>query len=204
MLVSDDPRRADVRAIFEVAESYRLLIRVWIEYLSRAQTILADEYDEAELRALEGTLLASANLRQRILGSMTELDVLSLAARDNGRRAIMADVVHRLDLVPLREVAERRLAAVTDYNGMLANVIDRLYQEAGRRQGLKLQALFAGALAAGIVALVPALAAIASGETRDALIPIVVLSVILIWLCVVLLLARMGVTIRFGPRRKRK
>ncbi len=158
-LARDEQTLKTIVDCFEVGETYRLVVRIWLDYLDRTYADLRGKtFTATDLAVLEDKLVEASMLRQRIANSMTELDAVDLAAKDNFRRQVMHDLKVRLHLRTIDELIDRRLAALDQHHATIANVVNRVFQEASRQQSNKLQALFAGAVVASLAALIPALA----------------------------------------------
>jgi hypothetical protein len=205
-LARDDQTLETIVDCFEISETYRLVVRIWLDYLDGKHLELrrGKGFTAKELASLQGELIEDSMLRQRIANSMAGLDAVDLAAKDNFRRQVMHDLAVRLHLRTINELIDRRLAALDQHNATVASVLDRAFQNAARKQSNRLQALFAGAVVASLAALIPALAQTqASGHQRPLIewtIGVVVVGWIVLVLAVQLISA---VKLRFPSESRR-
>ena len=176
---------------FELVESYRLLARVWIDYLDRfSLTLDRTEYDQSDILRLEASVVDASQLRQRISSSLVELNALPLAHRDASALRLVRDAENRLELAALVRLVNEKLDGLAQYVDVLSGVVDRLYQEVARRQGERLEALFSGAVVASITALVPALATLDEG-IQSILIPVTAAATFVGWIAMAWLVGRL-------------
>jgi hypothetical protein len=183
---------SDVAEAFELIETYRLLARVWIDYLDRARpAVMGRTLYESDVQTLERELIDHSLLEQRISYLMIELDAIELAAVSAVRRRLLLDFRDRLRLPELRGLISQRLAALHLHTQMVKSVVDRAAQEAARRQADKLQMLFSGAVAASLAALIPPLADF-GGERQGILAAVTGAVTLLAWLALATVVKRLS------------
>lgn len=189
----------DIEEAFELVETYRLISRIWIDYLDRVRPSLSGSFGEAELAVLEKELLEVSILEQRISYTMIELDAIELAAVSAIRRRLLLDMRDRLRLGELQQLIDRRVDAMHVHSQMIKSVMDRVASEATRRHGDKLQMLFSGAVAATVLALVPAVAGLDAHQRTTIGIATACLTV-LAWIALIIGVRRFSrVEVSFDP-----
>lgn len=180
--------------------------RAWIHVLDRAgwHALESRTYSEEELAELGAKLLATSMLKQRISAEMLDVGGANLAFNRNFHRQVVADFYRRFGVPEMTELLFERLRAIDQHHQTLASLIDRGYQEAQRRHSEKLQLLFAGSLAAGLVGLLPPLLAVPAEPAASSYwYTIVLIAVAVIWATAVTIIVRWQVRIDLRPGRER-
>jgi hypothetical protein len=138
------------------------LVSVGIEELDKIELedLRGHRLDEAALQELGTRSLNLASLRQDITRSLILNDERQIPFDSNFGRQLVTDFGEMFDLAGWKAIVDERLAAIDQRNEMITGVLNRAYQTAARQQSERLQLLFAGSLAATIMALLPALLAL--------------------------------------------
>ncbi len=149
------------------------------------------EYDEDELHTLGSELMNATEMQMSVDKALLDVDHANIGFNSTLFRKLIADLYTRFETGRVLDLITDRLAVIDTRNQLLSAVIDRAYQEATRKYSERLQLLFAGAFAAGLLSLIPGLLAV-PGKPSAAWywFPIVVVGLVSVWASVVIVVSR--------------
>jgi ketosteroid isomerase-like protein len=184
LMVVEPAERPGALQCVELAQDMWFLVRTWTDVLERRRPMvdIGRPYSEAKIRRLEGTMVASSTTEQQIAQSLIEVDSTTVMF-STPWQAQLVEACNHIFCVPLfRRLASERLSAIHRHHGIVAQVVQQAYGQSARKQGDRLQILFAGAVAAQIAAVVIAIWALVgqNGFASRTALPIIVAGVVLV------------------------
>ena len=188
---SSDPLRQSAIDSFELAHVFAFLCRAWIGILDDMRTveIPRSDLDERELQALVRRIIELSALEQKITNSMAEIDSADIMLVNPLRLQFALDYAIRFHAPRARDMVLHRLQALDRQTTVIRDVLNQTSQEAAQRQATNLQLLFAGAVAATIMALVPEVAAV-HGHEKSAVIVVTASVTVVLWVLIVVAITR--------------
>jgi hypothetical protein len=158
---SDDSDDSDNLAIAEqcvtMAERFWFLARTWVGVLDQIGTVEIEEdtFNPERFRELERRVIDLSTIEYEIERSMVTVEAAGVMLGDTWNVELVRKALERFDVGVQRRLIDQRVKAVARNHDTVAEVLDRIDQQAGRRQADRLQLLFAGAVAAAITGLIP-------------------------------------------------
>jgi hypothetical protein len=155
----------------------------------RTVEIPRSDLDERELQALVRRIIELSALEQKITNSMAEIDSADIMLVNPLRLQFALDYAIRFHAPRARDMVLHRLQALDRQTTVIRDVLNQTSQEAAQRQATNLQLLFAGAVAATIMALVPEVAAV-HGHEKSAVIVVTASVTVVLWVLIVVAITR--------------
>lgn len=169
LIVAKDAECAAAAAdCVEAAHQMWFLARTWVGVLDQMGTVNITERDisSAELADLERRVAQLSALDFEISRSMVTVESAAVMLREPWQADLIDQALRTFEISVQQRLITQRLMAVDRNHTTAAEILDRANQAIARRQGNQLQLLFAGALAAGLAALIPTTAAVTTGSPQ--------------------------------------
>ncbi len=186
------PRSTALDAM-ELMHQFSFLCRAWIEILDRVEPFqnVEEKLGVRDLRIIENESLRLSRIQHEITHELVEIDSGDVMIVEPVRLQYVLELRERFFLERAQRMVYERLDALDRRMAVIRDVLERAYQEGSRRQGQTLQLLFAGAVAAALTALIPAVAA----PHRPGLQWAVGIATAACWIVLILLIVRMKLRI---------
>ena len=166
--------------MLELQHQFAFVCRAWIEILDRAPAIdIPTRLSTADVEQLEAQMRTLSRLERSLSASLVEVDSTEAMLVETLRLELANDFAQRFQLTRLKAMVFSRLEAMTRESEVARDILDRNYQEAVNEQADRLQLLFAGAVAAQLTALIPAIFALDKGRQAGVGVAVVLLTVVL-------------------------
>ncbi len=199
LLTADERHLADAVSAYERVHVLRFWLRTCIDVLDGvdAPEPRARRLSRNDVRRLSVGHLRLTDLHSKVTRSLAEVDDRNIPASSIFGRQLTLTLSDMFEIEGWKTSVLERLDAAAIRNGYIGTVLDREFQLSTQRQSEKLQLLFAGSLAATVMALLPALLALT--RPREPVWPWIMatgIGTLLIWgVTVYLVLARWKVEV---------
>jgi hypothetical protein len=159
---SDAEAIEDFVSAYEWTHVNRFWLKTWLDVLDALDYNAVDRLRgrrllERDLAPLAKEGLELADLRRRVTQQLVETDVRNIPLDSVFGRQALPALGRTFELEAWKALLRERLDTMRQQHEIVLGVVNFGYQAASRRQGEKLQLLFAGALAASLTAFIPAL-----------------------------------------------
>jgi hypothetical protein len=157
LLADDAGNRAIAEQCVTMAERLWFLARTWVGVLDQIGTVEIEEdtFNPQRFRELERRVIDLSTIEYEIERSMVTVEAAGVMLGDTWNVQLVRKGLECFDVGVQRRLIDQRVKAVARNHDTVAEVLDRIDQQAGRRQADRLQLLFAGAVAAAITGLIP-------------------------------------------------
>lgn len=145
-----------------MAQKMWYFTRCWYGVLDQMGTLQArgEKLQPGQIHEMERQVLDLSTLEFEVAYSMTTVEATGVMLRDTWHVELFETALRRFGVADQKRLIERRLQAVARNHDTVTEILDRFHQRAARQQADRLQLLFAGAVAASVTALLPAVAAV--------------------------------------------
>jgi hypothetical protein len=187
-----------------MAQKMWYLARCWSGVLDQMGTlqVRGENLRPEQIHEMERQVLDLSSLEFEVAYSMTTVEATGVMLRDTWHVELFRAALRRFGVADQQRLIERRLQAVARNHDTVTEVLDRFHQHAVRQQADRLQILFAGAVAASVTALLPAIAQVGKAPITVATVVITFLG----WLALAVVIWRIGkrqIRLAPAPRRSR-
>ncbi|HEX2058751.1 MAG TPA: hypothetical protein VHI71_10315 [Actinomycetota bacterium] len=192
-MTSNPSRRSDLISLYERTHVIRFWLKTWIEVLDElgAEDLSGRVLGHEDVRSLSLEHLKVTQLHQHVTGVLAEVDDRNIPSSSVFGRQLTVSFSRMFEIERWKASLVDRLDAAAARSNFIGSVLEREFQLSAHRQNEKLQLLFAGSLAATIMALLPALLALSN--PRGPLWPWIwatIAGTVLIWVFTVYLVVR--------------
>jgi hypothetical protein len=157
LVASTEERQARVVAVdcVAMAQSMWFIARTWVGVLDGIETVEAGSTrDEEQLRDLQQKVIDFSAAEAEIQSSMATVEAAGVMLRDSWHVQLIGVTLQCLEVDLQRRLIDQRVSALSRNHATVAEILDRVHQNAARAQADRLQYLFAVAVAAAVADMV--------------------------------------------------
>ncbi|MDQ3983465.1 MAG: hypothetical protein M3271_12365 [Actinomycetota bacterium] len=199
--------RKDMISSYERTHVLRFWLRTWMDVLDNLgePNLRTRRLDRDDVRDLSLEHLRLTDLHQNVASALAEVDDRNIPLNSIFGRQLTSTFGRMFEIDGWKSSLLQRLDAAATRSSFIGTVLDREFQLSAQRQSEKLQLLFAGSLAATVMALLPALLSLT--HPREPVWPWILTTVsgtLLIWAVTLYLVSRWKIEILLDQRPRDK